>query len=336
MCLKLATIEDGTVISCRKCWQCAERKIDDYVGRCIAESRTAKRTHYVTLTYGRDDNDNPDHVRAAVLTYSDVQKWFKTLRNNGFPCRYLVAGEFGEKKGRTHWHLIIFWSDKHPEVKLRKKRTVQGLWEKGFSYWEQTTPENMRYCCKYVQKDQQGADNRQGHFVMSKKPPLGSVYLKQLAKKYVSKGMSPQDLVYYFPEAKRKDGKRIAFHMKDRSAELFLEEYVRGWKEKKGGHYPPSELVDLFRDKQVEWSADDPLPSELNNMHIPFVTKEEKERKERERQKWPKGNGSSDLDNIQEFLDNEQREIYNEGLISALRKASLENGPPNVEGSQEH
>lgn len=120
MCIAPNKLADGTLVACRKCWQCWERKIDDVVGRCIAESQDAKRTFSITLTYGRDEMDKADHIRAALLTYSDVQKYMKRLRESGYVVRYFAVGEYGSMKGRAHWHLITFYYSNQHVIEARK------------------------------------------------------------------------------------------------------------------------------------------------------------------------------------------------------------------------
>ena len=82
MCKAPLVLDDGTEVACRYCSQCVDRKITDWVGRNIAESKSAVKTFAVTLTYGRDRRGDVDHVRAFLLTYSDVQKYLKLLRRH--------------------------------------------------------------------------------------------------------------------------------------------------------------------------------------------------------------------------------------------------------------
>ena len=112
-------LDDGTIIGCRYCSQCIGRSVDDWTGRCIAESIFAVAPYFVGLTYGRDENGSEDHIRARLLTYSDVQKYMKRLRASGYCPRYFCVGEYGSTKGRAHWHLIIFWKDNSAEIAKR-------------------------------------------------------------------------------------------------------------------------------------------------------------------------------------------------------------------------
>lgn len=250
MCIAPVTLGDGTVVACRECWQCRERAINDWVGRNIAESKTSVASHAVTLTYGRNSANDVDHERAVILTYSDVQKYLKLLRRHGYPVRYFVTGEFGSLKGRAHWHVILHWQDKVPPHVL-DKRFNEEHWPHGWSHWTEPNAAQIRYNCKYIQKDM-GDAAQQGHLAMSKKPPLGMRYFEDLARQYVRQGLSPQSLEYGWPDVLRRRSNRdarqepIRFRLKDRPAELFLEFFIAEWTRVHGTRWPVSELVDLF------------------------------------------------------------------------------------------
>ena len=124
MCIAPAILSDGTQAACRRCWQCVDQKINDWAGRCVAEGKTSVASYAVTLTYGRDKLGEKLHERAVVLTYSDVQKYLKLLRRHRYTVRYFVTGEFGGAKGRTHWHIILFFGPRAPLY--RRGKLVEG------------------------------------------------------------------------------------------------------------------------------------------------------------------------------------------------------------------
>lgn len=268
MCINPSTLPNGIQIGCRNCWQCKERRVLDWSGRCIAESKVATASSFVTLTYGGelDANGSPtggsDHERVAVLTYSDVQKFFKRLRKDGFACSYFVTGEYGTLKGRAHWHVIIYWHGAVPKHNLREQTYHFQYWPHGHTYWDKVTPQTVRYVCKYVLKDLDDAE-AQGMLSMSKKPPLGARYFEQRAGEYVKAGLAPQTLAYGFDEAKNTAGKKLKFQLTGRSAEMFLQSYIdqwRGYPERgyqgppcpvRGWHYPASDLVEEYEDKRT-------------------------------------------------------------------------------------
>ena len=258
MCVSPNKLDDGSLIACRNCWQCRERRVLDWQGRCIAEGKTSVGAHVVTLTYGPVDGKE-SHERAAVLTFSDVQKFLKRIRKAGFPCSYFVAGEYGSSKGRAHWHIVLYWHEVVPTVALRKNIQF-AHWPHGYTYWDEVSASSVRYVCKYLLKDLDDAE-RQGHLSMSKKPPLGARYFARRAQDYVDAGLAPQDLFYSFPEAKAGNGSALQFLLAGRSAEMFLTAFMRKWRgypepgfhgppcPVRGWNYPESEVVQEFEDK---------------------------------------------------------------------------------------
>lgn len=250
MCIAPGLLADGKTIACRKCWQCLENRVNDWVGRGIAESKTAVQSHAVTLTYGRDDEGNEDHPRAKVLTYSDVQKLMKRLKWHGFPCRYLAVGEYGAEKSRSHWHVVVYWIDKVPEVETQKLFAFEH-WPHGHTFWDEVTPNSVRYNLKYISKDI-GVAERQGHLAMSKKPPLGTAYFMQLAERMVAERLAPRDLEYTFDEARNKKGDKIKFWLRGKTADLYLQHFINTWgRVYPGEHLPNSTFLEEWQDKQV-------------------------------------------------------------------------------------
>lgn len=289
MCLSPAKLSDGTTVACRKCGQCLDHRVDNWVGRCIAESKTSVDAAFITLTYGRDEEDNVSHVRACVLSYSDVQNYFKQLRNRGLKIRYLVVGEVSKQHSmRAHWHVIVFFQEPIPSgfwdygnnswcrEKREKPVWVPLVWDKRFnepcwvhgtSQWERfkdgTGKHSVRYACKYINKDVDDP-GAQSKLCMSKKPPIGALYFEQRAKRFVEEGIAPQDAFYTFPnDAAWKHGKPIRFHLANKSSDLFRENYILHWRglPKPWGrqgppvytgrpwHYPESEYVQEFEDR---------------------------------------------------------------------------------------
>lgn len=249
------------------CWQCRARRVDDWVGRCVAESKTAMHTHSVSLTYGYDEHGNSDHVRTAILTYNDVRKFFWNLRNNGYKkFRYFCVGEFGSRKGRAHWHLVIFWYQEPPEqIQYDTEKFSIKYWPEGFSYWQDVEADGgvakskaVRYVCKYLNKDAKDDVSEYAGPYMSKKPPLGDEYFKHLAQTHVTKGVSPKTLHYSWPDLLDKKGRQKQYYMTGVTADNYLDHYVHLCNQQNGGKYPPSQLVDEHIDKRVseEWELE--------------------------------------------------------------------------------
>ena len=263
MCIAPVKLDDGTEVGCRECWQCRKRRVNDYVGRCIAESKFSKKTYAVTLTYDADQG-----VNAVTLIYKDVQDFLKRLRKK-HKCRYIVTGEYGSAKGRSHWHIILFFKDSWPEV-TSNKRVDWKYWKHGFCYFQEPDWKGFEYCLKYVLKDQTSRQS-DSHLAMSKKPPLGHEFFQQLAKQYVEQALVPQTYFYKFGDVRDYKNREKGFMMQGKTRENFMETFVNEW-EDKYSHEPLSELVTDYYDDitEIEYT-DEELYERLHYQPVKYV-----------------------------------------------------------------
>ena len=263
MCIAPTNLDDGTEVGCRECWQCRKRRVNDYVGRCIAESKFSKKTYAVTLTYDGDQG-----VNAVTLIYKDVQDFLKRLRKK-HKCRYIVTGEYGSAKGRSHWHIILFFKDSWPEV-TSNKRVDWKYWKHGFCYFQEPDWKGFEYCLKYVLKDQTSRQS-DSHLAMSKKPPLGHEFFQQLAKQYVEQALVPQTYFYKFGDVRDYKNREKGFMMQGKTRENFMETFVNEW-EDKYSHEPLSELVTDYYDDitEIEYT-DEELYERLHYQPVKYV-----------------------------------------------------------------
>ncbi|MDB4280397.1 hypothetical protein N9863_02120 [Flavobacteriaceae bacterium] len=253
MCISPNNISEVGLVACHKCWQCRENKVNDYVGRCIAESHHSDETLSITLTYG--DGDTPE---SATLVYKHYQLFMKSLRNEGYKVRYIVAGEYGSIKGRAHWHAILFFKGKVPKNIEYDKRINWKHWNRGYSYIEKPSYKSYRYVMKYILKDT-NQDIHNGHFALSKKPPLGDTYFRELAKKYVDSGLAPQTFMYQFDNEFDGQQKRREFMIQGKTRENFCKYYLHEWLEQNAFSHkkmPYSDIIEEYEDTLI---GDDPI-----------------------------------------------------------------------------
>ncbi len=263
MCIAPVKLDDGTEVGCRECWQCRKRRVNDYVGRCIAESKFAKKTYAVTLTY-----DGGQGVNAVTLIYKDVQDFLKRLRKK-YKCRYIVTGEYGSAKGRSHWHIILFFKDNWPEV-TSNKRVDWKYWKHGFAYFQEPDWKGFEYCLKYVLKDQTSRQS-DSHLAMSKKPPLGHEFFQQLAKQHVEQALVPQTYFYKFGDVRDYKNREKGFMMQGKTRENFMETFINEW-EAKYDHEPLSEIVNDYYDDitDIEYT-DEEMYERLHYKPVQYV-----------------------------------------------------------------
>jgi hypothetical protein len=235
VCVEPLNLGEGQLVSCRNCWQCRANRVNDLVGRCIAEQTASAASYAVTLTYA---GDGPE---TAMLRYRDVQLMLKQLRWKGFSVRYIVAGEFGTKKGRAHWHAVLFFSCVGPKGPMPIPRRGNGPWDiqigrrfqwkpwpHGLVFFQQPDYGGFAYCLKYALKDQSGAGGA-GHLAMSKKPPLGDDYFRRLADQHVEQGLAPRDLSYSFSNVFDANKRRRRFLVQGKSRENYLNHFIERW-----------------------------------------------------------------------------------------------------------
>lgn len=123
--------EIGIFAKCGCCEQCNSERANSWVVRNSYESRAHREISFITLTYA----ESPQ-----ILVRKDLQDFMKRLRKK-LPnkVRMFGCGEYG-KKGRPHYHLIIYgWSDKEKKyIGINRKKNIlyqseiiQKAWGKG-------------------------------------------------------------------------------------------------------------------------------------------------------------------------------------------------------------
>lgn len=214
-------------VACRKCKKCLNTRHTDLAGRAMAESLVSEQTVALTLTYADWTGS-----RAQTLQYRDVQLMLKRLRRDGYQVRFLVAGEYGSKRQRPHWHCVLFFNGKAPPMPpVETKKQHWKYWADvsagnsksdnrplGFVFVQKPDFHGLRYVVKYAVKDDQtGKTTRKVQ--MSLKPPLGAAYWDTLAQRDVKMGKS-FDFAYTLPDCRFGNGEAVKFYTTGRSAEL--------------------------------------------------------------------------------------------------------------------
>lgn len=204
-------------VACRQCWRCKQNRVNDYVARCMAEASTSEISCCISMTYApRDD------LADKLLTPRHFQLFMKLLRRAGHKVRYLVAGEYGDLKGRSHFHAMLFfkhieplagrgvvprYKDDYPEGvsqadapfcrEIPQKRMVHiREWPHGHVKCDWSGSERAaRYVCKYLLSD----DKENVWFSLSKKPALGAEWFAGRAKLARDLGALPSSFEYLPP-----------------------------------------------------------------------------------------------------------------------------------------
>ncbi|QCS36648.1 replication initiator protein [Capybara microvirus Cap3_SP_562] len=147
---------------CGRCPECCMEHADAWAYRIMNEASQYDDNCFITLTYANTDNVNYDN---ASLQKKDVQDFVKRLRErirraSGKKIRFFCCGEYGEKKQRPHYHIIIFgW--KPNDLKYFKtinkhivytSEFVRDVWKWGFITVSEVELETALYSALYMQK----------------------------------------------------------------------------------------------------------------------------------------------------------------------------------------
>lgn len=185
---------DQVQVACKHCWQCCKTRIDDFVGRCLAEAAYSKWVAFVTLTY-RPSEERKVDLADKVIYPRHWQLAAKALRNSGHVIKYMVAGEYGDLLGRAHFHCVLFGKTPKPEWR-EYVNTDLDWWPHGFAQVQFTPLEKaMRYVAKYSMK----SADKASWFMMSKYPPLGHQFFLDLAARHADLGVLPNRWAYVPP-----------------------------------------------------------------------------------------------------------------------------------------
>lgn len=238
VCLTPLTLASGVVVACTRCQVCRRNRVSDFVGRGLAEKQTSALTVSLTLTYREGCGS-----KSASLYYDDVQRMLKRLRKDGYAVRYICAGEFGTLKGRAHWHMVLFFKDKCPEVEYNS-RVDWKYWPYGHTFWRLGDRNGIRYVLKYILKDEESVRR----LAVSKKPPLGYELFMDMADTMVAQRLPMRSPEYsiagesYFDRTKNQFV-HVKFWLQGRMREMFFERYVSEWRKRYNEEVPETDYI---------------------------------------------------------------------------------------------
>lgn len=169
-------------LPCGKCVGCLVRRVSDWSLRCVYEAQFWDRSSFLTLTY-----------RTAALPANrsllkaDHQKFFKRLRqrlkrDHGVGAlKYYMCGEYGERKGRPHYHVVLYGWDFPDRVQvpnnpgardsLFTSPLLESVWGNGDVRIGEVSSESAAYVARYTMKKLRGAKGKAFYEANAQVPP---------------------------------------------------------------------------------------------------------------------------------------------------------------------
>lgn len=202
-------------VPCGSCIECRLEHARQWAFRCVKEAQQHKFNMMATLTYSEDTvprsfgiDKEGELVPTVTLCKRDVQLFLKRLRKNtGQKFRYFYCGEYGEKRGRPHYHIIFFglrlqdlkfwkfsileWSKEKNQ--LFTSEIMNKTWQKGIVALNEVSFESCAYVARYVTKKYKGSDSEEHYkrlgqvpeyICMSRRPGIGEAFFEENKEKF--------------------------------------------------------------------------------------------------------------------------------------------------------
>ncbi|WNK12513.1 MAG: replication initiator protein [Microvirus sp.] len=198
-------------IPCNNCMGCKLERSRQWAVRMNHEAKLWPQNSFITLTYS-DEAVPIDYG----LNLRHLQLFFKKLRKSlPHKIRFYACGEYGDLKGRPHYHAIVF-NHQFPDKILYKKinnkphytsQLLTDLWQHGHATTADFSFQSAAYVARYVTKkintkDTYGADRyyrlspidgqihsvKPEFAVMSRRPGIGHKYLEQFKSDFYPSG----------------------------------------------------------------------------------------------------------------------------------------------------
>lgn len=211
-------------LPCSRCIGCRLEKSRQWAVRCMHEAKLHRHNSFVTLTYAPEHLPDSGSLRKSdavkflkrlreaafrqhqeefppgnrpvgrggILTSTSTAEPEKRERRASQKplarrplIRFYLAGEYGERFGRPHFHICLFncdFSDKHylaktpSGSKLYRSPTLEQLWKFGHSSVGELTFESAAYAARYIMKKQTGDGEKQEYKIID--PDTGEIYSK--------------------------------------------------------------------------------------------------------------------------------------------------------------
>lgn len=176
-------------VPCGQCIGCKLERSRQWAVRCMHELRAhpGAGSSFLTVTY-----DNEHLPATGSLVLDDYQQFLKRLRDYTGPgLRFFGCGEYGEKFGRPHYHIILF-NYRPSDCKLHSRGAEHNLytsqflddkWGSGNVIIGDVSFDSCAYVARYCLKKITGPDSashyagRLPEFVtMSRRPGIGKSY----------------------------------------------------------------------------------------------------------------------------------------------------------------
>ena len=204
-------IKEFIEIPCMKCQSCRLDYSKEWMQRCMLEQKMWDHNEMLTLTYDEEhvpknigcDTSTGEVLEVNTLRKKDVEKFLKDLRRywkhhyNEDNIRFYMCGEYGELKGRPHYHLLMFNFNVRDKEYYKKSQSgfdmyhskiIEKIWGRGHIELNEISADTCAYVARYVLKKQKGTGAKDYYALKgiepeytngSRRPGIGETYFRE-------------------------------------------------------------------------------------------------------------------------------------------------------------
>lgn len=175
---------------CGRCLPCKINHRRLWTSRLLLEQLGHGDSCFITLTYADvpDGHHGPPAPWVWSLQPAHLRNFLKRLRKSRGSFRYFAVGEYGDKKGRAHFHAALFG------VSILEGEAIFAAWGHGSIHVGDLTRQSAGYISGYVTKKMTKADDerlfgRHPEFSRaSNRPGIGAWQADYVAAKLIKLG----------------------------------------------------------------------------------------------------------------------------------------------------
>lgn len=162
-------LQDDFTVPCGRCMACRINKTREWAIRLAHEQLYWEKSSFVTLTYKEVPKiETTSQTIEIGVNKRDPQLWIKRLRKElqGKKIKYYLASEYGEERGRPHYHAILFGVGYGDE----DGKLIADTWGLGQVKVGSVTYQSCRYVSQYIQKKMYGEEKMLEEYGLKAQP----------------------------------------------------------------------------------------------------------------------------------------------------------------------
>lgn len=199
------------LIKCGKCYECKAERSRNWIFKIWLEAKEHEEQCFITLTY-----KNTKTQKGKQLNKKHLQDFIKRLRKHtNAKIKYFGAGEYGDKKGRAHYHLIvlgyipkdlIFWGYSKKGSELFRSKEMDKLWGHGLTTIQAFHKDEVSYLSLYIDNNsyihktinrKENEDFKRKKWELYEKHKIATIINGVLVKKRNIKDLTKQEYQEY-------------------------------------------------------------------------------------------------------------------------------------------